>query len=327
MNQSLFHSFALSHPPSLQADWLAFRGSNGNGSFDQRLPFPVLEKRQWLVTISARPGLSSPILVDDLVLLTASSGPNQQTLHILAFDARDGSLEWERKFKATGRTVCHEKTCVAACTLVSDGKKVIAQFSSNGVFCLDLKGQMPGSGLTFDYPNAANGLSMSSSPFWPKGWLSFRSKTMPTPSLSASIWPMDSPCGKRPAQRANWTSPIVMREQGREIVALQSKDGISAIEASSGEEIWSFEEERPPSFERLVRTGPRFGSFQWVDRFESELHGRTTRTNLEREQAQTGNRSPTVVKDKVYVVNSANVLSCAEVTSGKSCGACVSKAR
>ena len=78
--------------PSLQADWLAFRGSNGNGSFDQKAPASLSLKSDKGWSQSARPGLSSPILVDDLVLLTASSGPNQQTLHILAFDA--GTVPW-----------------------------------------------------------------------------------------------------------------------------------------------------------------------------------------------------------------------------------------
>ena len=39
----------------------------------------------------------------------------------------------------------------------------------------------------------------------------------------ATLW-------KRRPRGANWTSPIVMREKGREIVALQSKDGLSAID-------------------------------------------------------------------------------------------------
>ena len=49
--------------------------------------------------------------------------------------------------------------------MVSNGKLIVAQFSSNDVFCLDLQGNLKWlRGLTFDYPNAANGLGMSSSP-------------------------------------------------------------------------------------------------------------------------------------------------------------------
>ena len=225
---------------SLHADWLAFRGSQGNGSFDQTAPASLSLKSRdgWSQALPGR-GLSSPILVGDLVVLTASSGPNQETLHILAFDARSGSPQWERKFKATGRTICHEKTCVAACTLVSDGKALVAQFSSNDVFSLDLQGQLLWlRGLTFDYPNAANGLGMSSSPVLAEGVAIIQVENDADSftfgldlANGATLWKKDRPRG------ANWTSPIVMRTKGREIVALQSKDGLSAIEPSSGEEI------------------------------------------------------------------------------------------
>ena len=56
--------------------------------------------------------------------------------------------------------------------MVSDGKVVVAQFSSNDVFCLDMKGNLVWlRGLTFDYPNIANGLGMSSSPVIAQGVL------------------------------------------------------------------------------------------------------------------------------------------------------------
>ena len=81
----------------------------------------------------------------------------------MAFDAETGKKRWERNFKATGRTICHTKTCVAASTLASDGDYLVAQFSSNDVFCLDLKGNLRWlRGMTYDRPNIANGLGMSS---------------------------------------------------------------------------------------------------------------------------------------------------------------------
>ena len=126
-------------------------------------------KNSWRSPTSGQRFIQS-ILVDDLVLLTASSDPHQSTLHILAFDAKNGDLSWERRFKATGRTICHKKTCVAASTMVSDGKVVVAQFSSNDIFCLDLNGNLKWlRGLTYDYPNIANGLGMSSSPVLANG--------------------------------------------------------------------------------------------------------------------------------------------------------------
>ena len=124
----------------------------------------IESNRSWSVDLPGR-GLSSPILVGDSVFLSASSGPLQKNLHIMAFDAETGKKRWERNFKATGFMICHTKTCVAASTLASDGDYLVAQFSSNDVFCLDLKGNLRWlRGMTYDRPNIANGLGMSSSP-------------------------------------------------------------------------------------------------------------------------------------------------------------------
>ena len=306
---------------SLHADWLAFRGSQGNGSFDQNAPASLSLKSRdgWSQALPGR-GLSSPILVGELVLLTASSGPNQETLHILAFDARSGSPQWERKFKATGRTICHEKTCVAACTLVSDGKVLVAQFSSNDVFCLDLQGRLLWlRGLTFDYPNAANGLGMSSSPVVAEGVAIIQVENDADSftfgldlANGATLWKKDRPRG------ANWTSPIVMREKGREIVALQSKDGLSVIEPSSGEEIWSFDEGAStiPS-SAWSQQGLVLVPSNGLTALKMNATGERPEKVWTDNKLRPGTGSPTVVKDKVYVVNGANVLTCAEITSGK----------
>ena len=306
---------------SLHADWLAFRGSQGNGSFDQTAPASLSLKSRdgWSQALPGR-GLSSPILVGDLVVLTASSGPNQETLHILAFDARSGSPQWERKFKATGRTICHEKTCVAACTLVSDGKALVAQFSSNDVFCLDLQGQLLWlRGLTFDYPNAANGLGMSSSPVLAEGVAIIQVENDADSftfgldlANGATLWKKDRPRG------ANWTSPIVMRTKGREIVALQSKDGLSAIEPSSGEEIWSFDggASTIPS-SAWSQQGLVLVPSNGLTALKMNATGERPEKVWTDNKLKPGTGSPTVVQDKVYVVNGANVLSCAEITSGK----------
>ena len=160
-------------PLSVLGNWLSFRGDSGNGVIDHELSpsIGLKSSSSWRVKLPGR-GLSSPIVVGERVLLTASSGPKQETLHVIAFNAETGKEDWLKSFKATGRTICHEKTSVAAPTMVSDGEVVVAQFSSNDVFCLDLKGNLIWlRGLTYDYPNAANGLGMSSSPVIANGVL------------------------------------------------------------------------------------------------------------------------------------------------------------
>ncbi|NRB74091.1 MAG: PQQ-binding-like beta-propeller repeat protein, partial [Verrucomicrobiales bacterium] len=152
---------------SAQADWLNFRGPNASGYDPDAAGVPAElsdATLAWKVSLPGR-GLGSAITVGDKVFVTAASGPDQKQLHVLCFNAANGSPVWERRFWTTGRTMSHKKTCVAAPTPASDGERIYAFYSSNDVICLDLDGNLLWlRGLTLDYPNASNSLGMSSSP-------------------------------------------------------------------------------------------------------------------------------------------------------------------
>jgi outer membrane protein assembly factor BamB len=61
---------------------------------------------------------------------------------LLCLQASDGAMLWERELRATGRTMAHEKTAVAACTPCSDGRHIFALWSSNDVAAFDLEGNL-----------------------------------------------------------------------------------------------------------------------------------------------------------------------------------------
>ena len=165
MNRILCSLTLLIALSSSAEDWPQFRGPRGNGiSTETNLP-ATLEPGNiaWSVDLPGR-GLSSPIIIGDRVIVTCSSGPKQERLHVICFNAVDGTRRWERQFWATGRTMSHPKTSVAAPTPASDGERIFAIFSSNDLLCLDLDGNLLWlRGLTRDYPNASNSLGMSSS--------------------------------------------------------------------------------------------------------------------------------------------------------------------
>ena len=302
------------------ADWLNFRGTLGNGqaSINSVSKLSITSPTSWKAKLPGR-GLSSPILVKDKIYITASSGPKQETLHILCFSQDEGKLEWERKFRSTGRTICHEKTCVAAPTMTSDGKVVIAQFSSNDVFCLDLKGDLIWlRGLTYDFPNAANGLGMSSSPVIAQGVLIAQVENDADSFTTGidlkngmSIWRKIRPKG------ANWTSPVLLGLGAKQKVALQSKNGISIINPKTGEEYWSFEEGAStiPSSTPIgeILLVPSNGMTALKGRIDQKSHTQLWQDN----KLGPGTGSPTVSGDYFLVINKANVLTCAQITTGE----------
>ena len=132
---------------------------------DGKLPATLgKENIVWTANLPGR-GVSSPIVVGGKVVVTANSGPRQERLHVLAFDAKSGRELWHRQFWATGRTLTHPVGANAAPTPASDGKRIFAFYSSNDLIALDLDGNLLWfRGLAHDYPKAGNDIGMSSSP-------------------------------------------------------------------------------------------------------------------------------------------------------------------
>jgi outer membrane protein assembly factor BamB len=314
--------FIITLSPSLAfADWLGFRGTHGNGLIhgDVSPDLSLSAETSWNVSLPGR-GLSSPVLVGNLVFLTASSGPQQTNLHVLAFDTQNGEKAWERIFKATGRTICHKKTCVAASTIVSDGSLVVAQFSSNDVFCLDMRGNLMWlRGLTYDYPNIANGLGMSSSPLIASGVLIAQVENDAdsfTFGLNlkngTTLWKKVRPRG------ANWTSPVTLKKSSVQWVGLQSKEGLAFINPSNGEILWNYEDGASTIPSSVVSSNnvvliPSNG----LTAMEEPDAGMAPKQIWRNNKLAPGTGSPSVSGDQVFVINRANVLTSASVETGE----------
>ena len=314
--------FIITLSPSLAfADWLGFRGTHGNGLINEDVSpeLSLSAKTSWNVSLPGR-GLSSPVLVGNLVFLTASSGPQQNNLHVIAFNTQNGEKVWERIFKATGRTICHKKTCVAASTIVSDGNLVVAQFSSNDIFCLDMRGNLIWlRGLTYDYPNIANGLGMSSSPLIVNGILIAQVENDAdsfTFGLNlkngTTLWKKVRPRG------ANWTSPVTLKKSSVQWVGLQSKEGLAFLNPSNGEILWNYEDGASTIPSSVISSNnvvliPSHG----LTALEEPVAGQAPKQLWRNNKLAPGTGSPSVSGDQVFVINRANVLTSASVETGE----------
>lgn len=148
-------------------DWPEFRGPGGRGVAAGQAIRSVWSETEGIAWKADLPGrsTSSPIVVGDLVLTTASSGAKQDRLHVIALDRATGRRRWERVFWATGRTLCHSTSAVAAGTPASDGQRIVALFSSCDLFCLDLEGRLLWQrNLAVEHPKSGNDVGMGSSP-------------------------------------------------------------------------------------------------------------------------------------------------------------------
>lgn len=312
---ALFSSLSLA-----TADWPQFRGPNGNGvATEASLPAKLDgQSIAWAADLPGR-GLSSPIVIGDRVFVTCASGPKQDRLHVICFNAADGSKRWERQFWATGRTMCHEKTSVAAPTPASDGERVFAIFSSNDLVCLDLDGNLLWlRGLTRDYPNASNSIGMSSSLTVAEGVLIAMVEN-DSESFTAGLdaktgvnrWKLDRP------KMANWTSPMLFKATGGSTqVLLQSGKGVAAVEPASGRIVWQYTDGASTIPSATVSDGVLYVPSHGITALKPEPEGQSPKQLWRSGQLRPATSSPIIVNQRVFTLNDAGVLTCGDAANG-----------
>ncbi len=321
MNKPLLSLALLAALSAGAGDWPQFRGPRGDGVSDETplgWKLDAANALAWTAHLPGR-GVSCPIVIGDRIFVTAASGPRQEQLHVLCLNTTDGSVRWERTFWATGRTMCADKTSVAGPTPASDGARIYALFSSNDLVCLDLEGNLLWlRGITLDYPNVSNSLGMASSLLVADGVLIAQVESDAEsyaigfdPLTGTNRWRLDRP------RMANWTSPLPFTDAaGKSLVALQSGKGVVAIEPGTGQAVWNY-----AGGAATIPSGAAAGGVLYVPSFGITAlqpePGQPAPKQLWRAGTmRPGTASPTVVGDRVYVLNDAGVLSAAATATG-----------
>jgi outer membrane protein assembly factor BamB len=304
------------------ADWPQFRGLLCNGVSDESAVPTTLDTNKdlaWKADLPGR-GLSSPIIIGDRVFVTCCSGSKQQRLHVICFLATDGSKLWERQFWATGRTMCQSKTCVAAPTPASDGKRIVAIFSSNDTVCLDLEGNLMWfRGLGRDYPNASDSIGMSSSLLIASGVVIAQVES-DSDAFTAGL-ELDTGVNRwkiaRP-HKANWTSPILLNSGGRELVALLSSSGVAAIEPATGKVVWDFSGSGSSIPSGAASGGVLFvPSSRGLKALQLDASGEKPKQLWQSSRLRTGTASPLILGEKVFTLSDGGILTCGAAATGE----------
>ena len=303
---------------SFAADWPQFRGPDSTGvAADATIP--AKPKIDWSAPLPGR-GLASPIVVGGKVFITASSGPKQERLHVICFNAADGAKLWERQLNATGRTMSHPKTSVAACTPCSDGRRVFALWSCNDLAAFDLDGNLLWvRGLTADYPNASNSLGMASSPIVIGETVvamienDSESYTLGIDAKTGrNLWKLDRP------KSANWTSPVPFRaDPGATPVALlQSSKGLLAVDAVSGSRLWDFTGGASTMSSSVVSGGVIYAVSNGITALRPQANNEAPAQVWNSKQINPSTISPLVLAGRIFSVNGAGVITTADAKTG-----------
>ncbi|MFN5918104.1 MAG: PQQ-binding-like beta-propeller repeat protein, partial [Planctomycetota bacterium] len=146
---------------------------------------------------------------------------------------------WEQQFVARGRPYCHPTSANAAPTPASDGKHVVAFFSSNDIACTDLQGNLLWyRSLASDFPKAGNDVGMSASPTIVDGVVVVQVECQGDSfalgmnvSDGTTVWKKERP------RKANWASPTsVALPSGKNAVVMQSSENLVAVNPADGKE-------------------------------------------------------------------------------------------
>ncbi len=324
------------------ADWRQFRGNDATGvAPEAKLPvkWGVAKKDKaegekqaesneglgenvaWRVDLAGR-GVSGPIVVDGKVIVTAASGFKHDRLHVIAFDAASGREAWHRQFWATGRTFCHPTSSVAAPTPASDGKSIFAFYSSNDLICLDLDGNLQWyRGLGYDYPTAANDVGMAASPLVVGDTVIVQVENKGE-SFAAGI---DTITGetrwrKERDHAMNWSSPAVLKGKtpNDDVVLLQSPSHVSAHKPATGEIVWSYATSCSVIPSALGAGGMVYLPAGGLTALRpSEQPGSQVEVVWKEPKLGPSSPSPVLHDGRLYVINGAPALTCADAESGK----------
>ncbi len=301
-------------------EWPQWRGPGGSGVSEATgLPerWSASENLLWKVELPGR-GVSSPVVADGRIYLTASSGVKGDRLHVLALDRATGKKLWERRFRATSPAQCHPKTCMAAPTPAAGGGRIYALFATNDLFCLDADGDMVWyHALSRDHPFLSNQVGMAASPVLAGDAVILDLETQGG-SFAAAL------DGKTGANRwriprppdLNWVSPLLYkREDGPAEVILQSRFGLSAHEQATGKLLWSHDGKLDAISSPVAAGGSIYLSAGEIVALHPSPGGApAVRWRGGKLKASTA--SPLVYRGRVYALSSAGILACADAKDG-----------
>jgi outer membrane protein assembly factor BamB len=311
------------------ADWRHFRGTdNTSVSTDRELAKNLglperfgPESVAWKAPLPGT-GPSCPIVVSGRVFVTAATGPKQDRLHLLAFDAASGRPLWERQLWATGHTVCNSYGGVAAPTPASDGQRVFAFYSSNDLACFDLDGNLQWfRGLAFESAATRNDSGMASSPLCVGQTVVVQMENQGE-SFAAGIDALSGETLWRIPREAVacWTSPTLLRgsKPEEDLVLLQSRSCLTVHEPRTGREVAKFAADCSTLSSPTTANGVLFAAAAGgITALKYDPQEKRLATLWQNRQLQIANVSPVVHAGRLYAMKSPAILVAADAANGK----------
>jgi len=235
---SLLLGIALALAADAAENWPRFRGPAGTGHH-AGAALPVkwsAENVLWRVELKGD-GHSSPVNWGQRIFLTAATEQGR-ACRVLALDARDGRLLWEKTVSCDAPGKTHGMNSFATPTCVTDGERVVAFFGRGGIHCFDLDGK----------PLWSQSLGEFSGP-WGIAASPVLAGNLVIQNCDAqgasSIVALDKKTGKIAWRTSRgekpmggWSTPIEIQAGKRSELVVNSEQGLDAYDSATGKLLW-----------------------------------------------------------------------------------------
>lgn len=216
--------------------WNRFRGPNGQGTIsdaDPPIQFDEAANLRWKTELPS--GHSSPVLWNDMIVLTGYNGGKLETICI---DRDTGDIRWSKTAPTGSIEKFNDFSSPAASTPAIDQDRVFVYFGSFGLICYDHQGQEI---WEHPVPTPENMHGTSTSPILFQNLVYLIRDSMNGDSYLLAL---DRQTGKivwkepRPTMNPNWSTPILWTHDGITELMVLGGGRLTAYNPTTGKPNW-----------------------------------------------------------------------------------------
>lgn len=343
-------------------NWPQFRGPEASGVSPAATPtswnVATGENLRWQTPI---PGLghASPIVWDGKVYIATAVRPGAKAelkiglygdgdsyaekekhqWRLLCLDKSSGKILWDKlELEAVPRLERHTKATHCNSTPATDGKRIVAMFGSEGLFCFDMKGEKLWSkdlgklhAAPQDMPSLQWGFA--SSPILYEGKVVVQVDTITEQFLAVFDASDGKELWRQPRKdNSSWCTPIVAKTAGRTQVIANGWKEIGGYDFKTGAPLWWLSEGGDVPVASPVLGGDRViltsghGKYRPMRAVRLDAKGdikppevSMTNNGVAWVHPKKGNylQTPIVVGDKVWGCSNDGIVTCFDLASGK----------
>ncbi len=339
LNLSLVVVIFLAWPGLSSAqNWPGFRGPTGQGvSPETKLPtkWSATENIAWRAEIPGQ-GWSSPIVWGDRVFVTTATEEGE-SCHVLGLDRKNGKILWDVEALRQKRAHKERKNSYATPTPVTDGEYIYAVFNDGGIAALTVDGQPAWTNHDISY-YSQHGLGGSPILYKDTLIMSFDgSSSGPDKKLGWQIpWQqsfllaLDKKTGRerwrasRGPSRIAHTTPLIVHQDGYDILVSNVGDVIQGFEPNGGHRLWTVKAEgegvvpSPVFGDGLVFAASGFGNPRLrAIKLKEEGDALTRSIAWEIKRNVPMIPSGVYVKPHLFICSEKGIATCLDAPSGK----------